>query len=187
MDQQAVVEANRVYFRVLGDTRASLSRLGSVAFLTVVLLGMDTFVGLNALVFWEGAVEYLGLFVAHVVILGLCALFVPLSLAKVLLYRFQAFFSGAMAVLATVLAYSVCLMGVVLSSFDGVQGEGISPTLFGVVGVVAIAAVTGATALHVSLLRQRLRVGHSERRTMANFEAVSGAPRSKTFGLPSPW
>ena len=66
--EQSVAQANLVYFQALAHSRASLSALGTLTFVTMLILGLDTGVGLNALVFWEGAEEYGGMFIAHLVI-----------------------------------------------------------------------------------------------------------------------
>lgn len=181
--ERVVADANRTYFLALADTRGSLGRLGLLAFVIIVLLGMDTFIGLNALIFWEGARWYLWLFNTHLVVLGLCALFVGVSPFKKLTHRFQTFFSSVMAGLAALLVYSICMMAVALTSFNSVRGEGLVPTVFGVVEVLSVVLLGGATVVHVLLLRRRLRVGHSEKRTMWNHQAVSGSNRSRMYWI----
>lgn len=178
-----IAEANRAYFLALAHTRGASRNYRKLAFLVVFLLGLNTFVGLNALIFWEGARSYLWLFNAHLVILGLSACFLVLSPFKRLLHRFQPFFSWIMASLALVLVYSICMLTLMLTSLDGVGGQGLDPMVFGLVGSAGVVLLVSATVVHVLLLRQRLRIGHSEKRTVANYLAVSGANRSKTFWI----
>jgi hypothetical protein len=181
-EEQSVAEANLVYFQALAHSRASLTGLGPLTFVTIFILGLDTGVGLNSLI-WEGAEEYRGPFIAHLVFLGLMGVIVLVSLFRKLLYRFQVLFSAVFAVMAAVMVYSICFLGVVLSSFDGVRARGFSPELFALVGVPAAMLLAGAVVVHVWLLRRRLRVGHSEKRTMGNFQAVSRASRVRTFWI----
>lgn len=181
--ERTVAESNRTYFLALAATRGALSNLRLLAILTAVFFGLDTFVGLNALIYYEGARSYLPLFNAHVVFLGLSVFLVMLSSFKRLIHRYQAFFSYVMAGLAALMVYGICMMTLTLTSFDGARGQGLNSALFGMVGAATAVLVAGSAVVHVWLLRRRLRAGHSEKRTMANFEAISKASRSKTLWI----
>ena len=52
---EQIARANRDYFLALASTRAELSNLRLLAVLVIVLLGLDTFIGVNALILFEGA------------------------------------------------------------------------------------------------------------------------------------
>jgi hypothetical protein len=178
-----VAEANRVYFLVLANTRGSLSMFpalaGPILFVLVVvnvspLNAPSTYKGYEVLSFLAGV---------NVVIIWICAFFLILSMFKKLTYRFQVFSSTVMAGMAVGLVYTICLMTLTIATLHRSRGEQFYATLFNVVGLVAVALVAGATVVHVLLLRRRLRVGHSEKRTIGNYLAVSGSNRSKMFWI----
>jgi hypothetical protein len=149
--------------------------------LILALLGISTFVGLRSLIVYEGARWLEPLFVVNLIILAFAALTLPLSLLKTPIYRFQAFSSGVMAAMSALFVYAICLLALVVMSFDGARGEGLSPSVFGIAGMLSLPLVAGATAVHVVLLRRRLVLGHSEKRTVGNYVAVSRSSRSQTF------
>lgn len=178
-----VAEANRAYFIVLAGTRGSLDTLAVLAILIIFFLGIISVGPLNASSVFSGYTLFSLLSTVHVTLIWLCSGFLILSMFKKLIYRFQAFFSTAMSALAAGLVYCLCLTAVLIAAFVSVREKQLSVMLFHIVGAAAVALVVGATAVHVVLLRRRLRVGHSEARTIGNIVAVSGSNRSKMFWI----
>jgi hypothetical protein len=178
-----VAEANRVYFQVLANTRASLGSLAVVAGLVIALLGVVSVGPLNALSVFSGYELFSILSMVHLVLVAICAGVMVLSMSKKLLYRFQVFFSTVMAGMAAGLVYSACVLTVPIASFVGARGKHFSVMLFHIVGLFALALMAGATVVHVLMLRHRLRVGHSEERTLGNIVAVSGSNRSTMYWI----
>lgn len=119
----------------------------------------------------------------NVVVIWVCAGFLILSMFKKLIYRFQVLFSAVMAAMAVGLVYSVCLLALPMATLIQTRAEAFSATLFTVTGLSTVVLVAGATAVHVFLLRRRLRLGHSQSRTLGNIVAVSGSNTSKTFWI----
>lgn len=173
-------EANRAYFLALADTRGSLNMFPLVAVLDIFFLSL-----LNASAFGAAAFKGDEVFAqvssVNTVLIWMCVPFLVLAVIKKFTYRFQAFSSGVMAGMAVLLLYAICLMFLVLAAVVPTGGKQWAAPLFPLFGLGALVLVLGATVVHVVLLRGRLRVGHSEKRTMGNYVAVSGSNRSKTF------
>jgi hypothetical protein len=182
----SAAEANRAYFTALANTRASLASLPGVTILVILLLSLDTFAGIQALVLHEGAGLFLPLFTVHLTVLGMCGFVLILTVSKRAVFRFQTLFSVVMASMSALLVYSISIMAVVISSFDSATSR-LSPAMFYVIGAAALVLTGGASGFHALLLRRRLRLGHSENRTVGNYLAVSRSNTSKiywaTFGL----
>lgn len=123
----------------------------------------------------------------NVVLIGVSAVFFVLFFFVRLIYRFQVFFSTAMAGLALVVVYTMCLMCLCIATLPQKRTAPFSATWFSIGGCVALLVLVGATTVHVLMLRHRLRVGHSQERTIGNYIAASGSNRSKilwiTFGV----
>ncbi|MFJ3393362.1 hypothetical protein [Leifsonia aquatica] len=177
-----VADANRTYFVVLANTRASMGSLAALALLTMGILGLVNFVffntsrfpgvgfiacvsGANLAMIWAGAVVLLS------------------SMFRRLVYRFQVSFSIVMAVMAAMLVYSICLLALPFTVYVKALGEDAFVVSLSVAAIVATVLLVGSVLVHVLLLRRRLRVGHSESRTMGNFGAVSGSNRSKRYWI----
>lgn len=182
--QLTVAEANRTYFVILGTTRASLGTLGGLAFLILFLLGLMN-VSMFAKLEGYGIFSYI--LSAHVVMIWICSGLIVLSVFKRLIYRFQVFFSWVMTGLALGLVYSLCMLTLPLAVYPPGGDGRLVVTPFNVAGVCTVLLLAGATVVHVMLLRHRLRVGHSQNRTIGNLVAVSGSNRGRifwiTFGL----
>ncbi|WP_233265346.1 hypothetical protein [Leifsonia sp. AG29] len=186
MNSASVRDANRIYFQALANSRASLGNLSVLPVLIMFLVGIVTF-GLSLLSADEGREVLSFVRDVNVVIIAISALFMALSVFRKLLYKFQVFFSVALAGMALGLVYGVCLLTVPLVAFVNVPDKRVSTVLFAVTGSVGLGVVAAAVVVHALMLRHRLRVGHSEERTIGNFVAVSRSNRSKivwiTFGL----
>ncbi|MFJ8894780.1 hypothetical protein ACIRCZ_09360 [Leifsonia sp. NPDC102414] len=178
-----VAEANRAYFIVLANSRASLTMFSGLPFVIIPVLVTLNISFLNPPPHYRGYEVLLHLAGVNVVIVWVCVAFTILWMFKSLTYRFQVFSSGVMAVLAVCMVYSLCLMCLGLATLVQARGEPFFAMLFSVAGLVAVALVVGSTVVHVLMLRHRLRVGHSENRTMGNIGAVSMSNRSKTFWI----
>jgi hypothetical protein len=117
----------------------------------------------------------------------MCAGLLVLSVFKRLIYRFQVLFSTVMTALAGGLVYSACMLFLPYAVYSPTAGKDFVTTLFNIVGVCTVVLLAGTTVVHVFLVRHRLRVGHSQNRTIGNLVAVSGSNRSKiyliTFGV----
>jgi len=86
-------------------------------------------------------------------------------------FRFQVFFTGAMALLAALgWVYAICFMMLSIASMvSGPPGSAVfSLPRLTVMGVGGAVVVLVASVVHVLLLRRRLRDGHSAERTMGN-------------------
>jgi hypothetical protein len=117
------------------------------------------------------------------VLIGISLVVLILSMFRRLLYRFQVVFSIVMASGALTMVYSACLLTLPLVTFiDSKQDEYLAE-VFMVSGAAASVIVAAATVVHVILLRRRLRSGHSDRRTIGNYVAVSRSSRAKTLWI----
>ncbi|WP_158861884.1 hypothetical protein [Leifsonia sp. AG29] len=187
MGQKSVEDANRTYFQALATSRASLGQLPTLAILILALLGALSYF-FNAPSAAQGHQVLWLVRDVNMILIGMSAVVLLISVFRRLLYRFQAMFSTVMAVAALGLVYSVCLLPLPLVTFVETQGEREYRSDIFVIFVIAASAIlVGAIVVHALMLRHRLRVGHSEERTIGNFVAVSRSNRSKivwiTFGL----
>lgn len=176
-------EANRAYFIVLANSRGSLGMFSGLAISIVFVLSILNVSFLNPPSHYRGYEVLSHLADVNLVLIGLFVAFLLLWMFKSLTYRFQVFSSAVMAVMAVSMVYSLCLMCLGLATLVQARGEPFFAMLFSVAGLVAVALVVGSTVVHVLMLRHRLRVGHSESRTMGNIGAVSMSNRSKTFWI----
>lgn len=176
--------ANQTYFITLAESRASLGGLSGLAFINAALMSLPTFSIVALMAFDAGSRAFLFLYYAHLAVLGFSGLVFLVSLVRPLIFRFQVFFSSLLAVFATFLVYTLCLMGLALITL---AKRGSHTTfdfaLVPVVGVVGLLYVCGATVVHVLLLRKRLRDGHSEARTWGNLVAASSVYSSKSMWI----
>lgn len=182
-NKAAVAEANRVYFRALANTRASMGNLSGLAILTVVLLAVVNLGPLNVPSGFRGYEILSYVAVADFVVICISVTVAVLAVIKSLLYRFQVFFSAVMGVMAACLVYSICLLALPFVTLLQARGEALHATAFAIGGLITLALLAASTSVHVWLLRRRLRVGHSEKRTIGNYVAVSGSNRSKMFWI----
>lgn len=178
----SIAAANRDYFWTLANTRASLGMMAALGVPTVILLGGMNFGTLDRAAF-EGYGAIRAVFIVNLVLVGMCALVVIASLFKKLIYRFQVFFSVANFGIAVILVYCLCLSALVLATVFKAKSTPAAVMWFGIGGVATVVLVAGAISVHVLLLRRRLRVGHSEKRTMGNVLAVSGSNRAKIMWI----
>jgi hypothetical protein len=177
-----VAEANRVYFIILANSRGSFSMFSGGAVAILFILAMVTLV-LNSLRGYRGYEVMSCLVGVNLAIIGSLVVCLILWMFRSLIYRIQVFSSAVMAGMAVSLVYTLCLMVVGVTTLVQARGKPFNAMLFNVVGVCAAALVVGSTVVHVLMLRHRLRVGHSEDRTMGNIGAVSASKRSKTFWI----
>ena len=168
--------ANRTYFVTFANTRGSLLRVPMMAFVTVFVLGLDTYF-LRAMVFYNGYSMLLPLLYVHLVVIGFSLVVWVLSAFRGWMFRFQVFATNLMGFFATIWVYSLCFMALMVQSPTGSTFVRERLVVLGVVGLVL---VCGAFVVHVVLLRKRLRVGHSAQRTVGNLIAVSRVSRYKT-------
>jgi hypothetical protein len=178
----SIAEANRSYFWTLANTRASLGMIATLGVPIIILLGGMNFGTLDRAAF-EGYGVIRAVFIVNLVLVGMCALVVIASLFKKLIYQFQVFFSFVSVGIAVVLVYCLCLSGLVLATVFKAGNTSEAMMWFGIGGVATVVLVAGAITVHSLLLRHRLRVGHSEKRTMGNFVAVSGSNRAKIMWI----
>ncbi|GAA4143884.1 hypothetical protein [Leifsonia shinshuensis] len=174
--------ANQTYFITLAESRASLGGLSGLAFINAALMSLLTFTIVASMAFYVGSRSFLFLYFAHLAVLGFSAVVFLVSLVRPLTFRFQVFFSSLLAVFATLLVYTLCLMG--LGMITNVTRGGYTMfdlAVFPVVAVIGLLYVCGATVVHVLLLRKRLREGHSEARTWGNLVAASSVYNSKSL------
>lgn len=177
-----VDDANRIYFQTLANTRASLAALPRGPILIIISLGILSY-------FFNAPADVAGheilWFVrdVNVVLMGMSAIVFIVSMVRTLVYRFQVTFSIVNAASALGLVYSVCLLTFPMVTFVKGQGTNYPIALFVACAILTMAILLGAAAVHVLLLRRRLRVGHSEKRTIGNFVAVSGSNRSKIMWI----
>ncbi|MEY9952741.1 hypothetical protein [Leifsonia sp. EB34] len=176
--------ANQTYFITLAESRASLVNLPMLAFVNAALMSLLTFTIVASMAFYVGSRSFLFLYYAHLAVLGFSAVVFLVSLVRPLTFRFQVFFSSLLAVFATLLVYTLCLMG--LGMITNVTRGGYTMfdlAVFPVAGVMGLLYVCGAIVVHVLLLRKRLREGHSEARTMGNLTAASSVYNSKSLWI----
>lgn len=176
-----VAEANRAYFVAFANSRASLGRLPALALLVGFLLLVCNIGPLNAPKEYRGYEALSNLSGANVILIWLCVIVLGLSMFKSLTHRFQIISSAFMTGMAVMLVYALCLLTLPIATLLQARGEPIYAILFDVGGLLTVVLVVCATIVHVVLLRRRLAVGHSERRTIGNFRAVSSSSRWKVF------
>jgi len=182
MNSTTIADSNRAYFRALANTRASQGSLPVLSILIIVLLGACNFwLNVPSDVSGHEVLWFVRDF--NVVLIGVSAVFFVSSLSRRLLYRFQVFFSFALAGMALGLVYSICLLPLPLVAFLNVSDKDVSAMLFSVGGLVGLIVLVGSIGVHALMLRHRLRVGHSEKRTIGNLVAVSKSNRSKIFWI----
>jgi hypothetical protein len=174
----SIADANRTYFRALANTRGSLGNFAGLGIPVVIILGALTMGMLDPSAF-EGQSLMRPLFNVNVVVMAACALGVFLSMFKRLTYRFQVLFSTLLTGIALALVYSLCLMALAIAAFLNAGEIARSIVWFILGGWIAVAVLAGSTAAHILMLRRRLRAGHSAKRTVGNYLAVSGSGRSK--------
>lgn len=182
-NRATVAEANRLYFKVLANTRASMGNLAALAILTLFLLAVVNVGPLNAPSTFRGYEVLTYVAVANLVIMCMSATVAVLAVIKPLVYRFQVFFSAVMAAMAACLVYSLCLLALPFVTLLQARGEAVYATLFAIGGLITAALLAGSASVQVMLLRRRLRLGHSEKRTLGNYLAVSRSHRSKMFWI----
>lgn len=179
MRTQNADDANRNYFVGLANTRASLRRLPALAGLIILVLGIYNVSALNRPDSYAGYKVFSALAVVNFVIIIACVLALTLFMFKGLVYRFQTVSSAVMAAAAAMLVYTLCLLVLMLATLAHARGQEYYVTLFALIGVTTAVLVVVSTAVHVSLLRRRLRAGHSDKRTVGNYLAVSRSNRAK--------
>lgn len=176
--------ANETYFITLAESRASLVNLPVLAFVNAAILSLLTFTIVASIAFYAGSPPFLFLYYAHLAVLGLSGVVMLLSFFRSLIFRFQVFFSSVLAVFAAILVYTTCMLPIAMITLEIREGYGMFDlAIFPVVGVVGLLYVFGATAVHVWLLRKRLREGHSEARTLGNLTAASNVYNSKSLWI----
>ena len=179
------VEANYQYFVSLGESRASLTKLPFMGLLTAIILGL-TFPLLGSVVFYSGYQAWSLLFYVHLALIGFSLVVCVVSAFQGWVYRFQVFSSGLMTLFTLIgWVYALCFGPMCMAIVDigsGGVADFSSPRLpfFVLFGLLY---VCGACVVHVLLLRHRLRVGHSEKRTMGNYLAASSAYSSKSLWI----
>jgi len=179
-----IAEANRAYFQALANTRGSIAMLPALAGPTIVVLFAANVGPLNAPSAFEGYGVLSSLSAINVVLIWTSAICLLLSvLLKGVSYRAQVLSSMVMAGMAVILVYCLCLLALAIATLSQARGEQFYATLFSTVGIITVVIVAGSTSVHVLLLRRRLRIGHSEKRTMGNFLAVSRSNRSTMFWI----
>ena len=184
------VEANYQYFVSLGESRASLTRLPAIGLLTAILLGLVLIPSGSMVFYGEHHVELLWLFYAHLVVIGFSLVVCVVSAFQGWVYRFQVFSSGLMTLFALIgFVYALCFMALGIAStvpnpeWEFAGGAMVSGERLAIFAVLGSVYVCGAFVVHVLLLRHRLRVGHSEKRTMGNYLAASSAYGSKSLWI----
>lgn len=174
-----VAEANRTYFVAFANSRASLGRLPALAALIAFLLLVCNIGPLNAPKEYMGYESLGHLSRANVILIWLCVIVFGLSTFKSLTLRFQIISSACMTGMAVLLVYALCLLTLPMATLLQARGEHVYAVLFNVGGLLTVVFVASAMIVHAVLLRRRLIVGHSERRTLGNFRATSLSNRSK--------
>lgn len=179
-------DANRAYFRALAHSRGSLGQLAALAILNIVLLGILSYF-FNPPRAVQGHELLWSIRDINSVLIGISLVVLILSMFRRLLYRFQTVSSIVMAFGALAMVYSVCLLTLPVVTFVDSKQDAYLVEVFIVSGLAASVIVAAATAVHIILLRRRLRTGHSDKRTIGNYVAASGSNRSKimwiTFGV----
>lgn len=174
-------EANRAYFIALANSRGSVSMLSALALPTILILFISNVGPLNPS-YLGGYDIFRSISVANQALIGACsAVYLILTVLKRLTYRFQVLTSWVMATMAAIMIYGLCLLTLPMAAY--VRDKHLFVTLFGTFALVAVLLLASATAVHAVLLRRRLKVGHSEKRTAGNYLAVSASNRSKMFWI----
>ena len=177
--------ANREYFLGLANSRASLTNLPMMAFMTAVLLGIGI-PWIGSWVFNAGHPGLLPLFYTQIAVAVFSLLMTVATVFRGWVFRYQVLSSGLMVFFAVAgWVYALALLTVGLATYDsGPQsGAGFSSARLAVAGVVAPVYVLSATVVHVLLLRRRLRTGYSEERTIGNYRAASSVFSSKSLWI----
>jgi hypothetical protein len=176
-----VAEANRAYFVTFANSRASLGRLPALALLVGFLLLVCNIGPLNAPKEYVGYEALAHLSAANVILIWMCVVVFGLSMFKGLTLRFQIISSACMTGMAVMLVYALCLLTLPMATLLQARGERIYAILFDVGGLLSVVLIVSAMIVHVVLLRRRLVMGHSERRTIGNFRAIFSSNRLKVF------
>jgi hypothetical protein len=177
------VDMNRNYFKALSATRASLDRLALMMVVLIVCLGISNLGPLGWFAEVPGGEIFSLLSNLNTVIMVVCGAVLLVSALRSVTYRYQVLFSAVMAAAALGWVYSLCLLALPLATFSKALGKSASANLFVVGGIAAVVLVAGSLVVHLVLLRRRLRLGHSEKRTIGNFVAVSGSNRAKIIWI----
>lgn len=182
-------KANYQYFVSLADSRASLTRLPGMAFLTALLLGVNLIFVVSMIFFGEHHLELLPFFYGYLVVIGFSLVMLVVSLFQGWVFRYQVLSSSFMVLFAVVgWVYALSFMALAIAATvedpwevrGGVMVSGQRLALFALIGSLY---VIGATVVHVLLLRKRLREGHSEKRMMGNYGASSRVYGKKSFWI----
>ena len=176
--------ANRTYFVTLANTRFSLLRLPMMAFITAIVLGLDTY-WLWSVVRYDGHVALLPLLHVHLWVIAFSLLAWMLSAFRGWVFRFQVFSTSLMGFFSVSgWIYAVSFMALLIASMVQTATGSTFPSerlaLFGLLGFLW---VCGAFVVHVVLLRKRLREGYSAERTMGNVVAASRVYKSKSLWI----
>ncbi|MFK3669742.1 hypothetical protein ACI2IX_06165 [Leifsonia aquatica] len=182
--KQTIADANRTYFGVLAITRGSMGGLSALAVLVLFFVGLESFVFFDPSRY-QGNGLVAGFSAVNRVMIWVSALVLILSMFRSLIYRFQVLFSVVMAGMATFLVYALCFGMVPLITSVMVAGTLHFLRYLDLASAIVAVLLVGSVVAHVLLLRRRLRVGHSEYRTIGNFVAASASNRSKTFWITS--
>ena len=176
-------KANEKYFVSLADTRASLTNVPLVAILCMIFLGLTQLPVYSAV--YEGNDNFLIPLYINNAIIAFCFIGLLPSFIKPLVYRFQVFFSALLVVLVSFLGYAMCLVAWSIGTMFVFATMTLvyTPEVYVIFGLVATLYISGASVVQIVLLRHRLRVGHSEERTMGNFLAASSAYSSKSLWI----
>ena len=183
--ERARDEANCNYFVSLAESRASLTNLPMMAFVTVFLLAL-TLAWLGSMVFYAGYRDQAPLFYAQIAVIGFSTVVLVSSAFRGWVFRYQVFASSLTVFFAVVgWVYATSLMAICIGTVEiGVSGSAtFSSARLAIAGIVGPLYVCSAAVVHVLLLRKRLREGHSERRTMGNYLAASSVYSSKSLWI----
>lgn len=176
-------DMNRAYFKALSRTRASLDRLALMVVVLIVCLGISNLGPLSWFTGVPGGEFFSFLSFVNAVVMCMCVGILVISLFRRYTYKHQVLFSVLMAGAALGWVYSLCLLALPLATFSKASGKSGSAALFIVVGGAVVVFVAASLGVQMLLLRHRLRAGHSEKRTLANFVAVSGSNRSRIMWI----
>ncbi|NQX11508.1 hypothetical protein HQQ80_07725 [Microbacteriaceae bacterium VKM Ac-2855] len=178
-------EANYQYFVSLANTRASLTSLPLMAFVTAFVLGI-TLPWLGSMIFDDGYDDLWLLFHLQIAFIAFSVVMLVLSLFQRWVFRCQVLTSSFMVLF--VLAgwvYGPCLIATCLATVEiGMDGVARFVDMrLAVAAIIGPSYVAGATVVHVLLLKKRLREGHSEKRTLRNYLATSSAYSPKSLWI----
>ncbi len=176
-----IEQANVNYFQSFIYSRASLSGLQVFPFIAAFFLGFEAFG------FWgyyqaEGFTSFAVWSYLYIFLTIICLLTGLVSLKTKLMYKHQVIFSWLFALTIVLLTVGLSTVGYLMIT-NNATNETVYLTTGRVFVPLTILLFLSSISVNVLLLKQRLKVGFSEKRAQKNYFALSGVFGRIGFGV----